>query len=773
LLGGANLCVLILGLCGACSQADDTPAGAHVVRLLDKLADAQIDLPFDPTDPEAVISAQSTLLLDLDTRALADRPTLLIGSDGRLTDLAAVLKKNPGRVSGRVDNPTLTMHPPETLLCPLYTSDKGPLLVRAWVGGEDPSVAVLPLRGDMRPDLFNLVALGEQIERSGFSLSGPNDRSGSWWTAVVPADKDRSHLFLVAVARYRSIEFGRLEVRRLTPLAAALLGRKLRPTEEHVMLGDSAREALVLPAGGSVTWDLTLPVDAPRLDIDLGTLGVEQSLQVRWELGASVDGEQGVWRLDPAGPVWSPHSVDLAALAGRRVSLSLSVLGDQGAAVLGRPTINSSPAPDGERRPDVLLILLDTLRADRTAPGEPTTPRIQALADVAVRFTDASSTSAWTLPAHASLFNSRWPQTHRVTGKLRRLDESAAPVLARAFRDAGYETVAFTGGGFVSPVYGMAAGFERYGISDPCFGTRQDGPRAELQSLIAEPNRRPLFAFVHTFAAHHGMPRPDELARFGLDDKSFRRLRGVLQDLTVALEQQQPQEIDDASIDGLRSLYDASVLAADELVGQIVDSLVACGRFDETVLVVTSDHGQELFDRGAFGHGHQMHSEVLRIPLIVRAPGVAAQVLDAPVSLVDLAPTLRELAGLPADSEAQGRSLVGLLQGERLAPTTLLSHLVAVTGEPTHVYRREARSLHVDEQPDGSLVATALYDLSVDPHERDNLLARRPDAVATLLQAFEQELAALRERGVAAASEVSLDAETRQKLIELGYLSGH
>jgi arylsulfatase A-like enzyme len=147
-------------------------------------------------------------------------------------------------------------------------------------------------------------------------------------------------------------------------------------------------------------------------------------------------------------------------------------------------------------------------------------------------------------------------------------------------------------------------------------------------------------------------------------------------------------------------------------------------------------------------------------------------VVDTPVSLVDLAPTLRDLAGLPADSGAQGRSLAALLMGGHLPPAPLLSHLGYVPSQPTHVYRREDLSLHIGEESDGSLIAQALYDLAIDPDERDNLLSRRPDAVASLLEAYEQGLAGLRALGVSTTSEVSLDPGTRQRLIELGYLSG-
>lgn len=795
-----RLALVVLLAALGCAPDHDAPVLPQLIRLLDEHPVAQ-RLPFDVNDREALIAACSMSVTRLSAAALVDERSLVIDGANTTTPLPALLAAAPARLVGEGDAAQLNLRPPETFIRPLDLDGSGPLLVRTWVAGEEASVALLPLRrgeqlgGRLAEQGSDLAALGERLVREGLPLSGSGDREGCWLSAVVPAvvppaqpgDSARDGLALVAVARTRPMTLGRTEVRRLTALGAALLSPGLRPSPGQVMLGNECREALILPTGARLSWQLTVPGNAPWLEFDMASLAASSALEVRWNVEpvpATDDPASKPWQLSwmPAPhdgtQHWSARRFNLSAVAGKDVLLTVTVGGDSGAALLGRPHLAGRPRSLAKRPPDVLLVVLDTLRADRVLPGAPASPRLQALADGAVRFSEASSTSSWTLPAHASLFSGRWPQTHGVTDKFRRLDESA-PRLARAFRDAGYETVAFTGGGFVAPLYGMAAGFERYGVSDPCTlgvdaetgePTRQVGSRAELKSLLAEPERRPVFAFVHTFAAHHGMPRPDELARFGLQSRDFLRLRDVIAELTAAQEAQRPQALDGATVTELRALYDASVLAVDELVGDIVDTLIEAGRFDDTVLVVTSDHGQELFERGAFGHGHQLHTELLRIPLIVHAPGVVSRVVDAPVSLVDIGPTLRELADLPADQGAHGRSLVPLLRGDTLPSVPLLSHLAYVPGAPTHQLRREALSLHLSEDH-GSLRAVSLFDLAADPEEQTDLLSARPGTADALRVEYETALASLRAESGPAAAQLTLDPETRRRLVELGYLS--
>ncbi|MFT7461804.1 MAG: arylsulfatase A-like enzyme [Pseudohongiellaceae bacterium] len=776
-----------------CGPTAKPPAAPQLIRLLDE-GPVRQSLPFDVNDRASLLAATSTPLLVLEAGQLTRAAAVVIRGDNTQLSLTSLLAQAPSRLRSSKQQALLSLQTPETLLRPLKISDTGPLWVRTWVEGEEASIAILPQRDDAasgNDPHIDTAAFAARLSATGLSLAGSGDREGCWMSTVVPADPARRDLVLVAIARFHPMAIGRTEVRRLSPLAAELLRPGLRPAEDQVMLRNQTREAVVLPCGSEITWELTVPRAQPQLEFDIASLAATSAPTVRWEVtrlshaGESLPGEvQILWTAADGNPEsWSPRRLELSPVAGQRVSITLSVEGRDGAALIGRPIIVGQASDGDTRHPDVLLVVLDTLRADRTAPGASMSPRIQALADKAVRFTQASSTSSWTLPSHASLFTSRWPQAHGVTDKFRRLDEST-PRLARAFRDAGYETVAFTGGGFVSPQYGMSAGFERYGVTDPCaLGTdseggdvtRQVGSRVALKELLAEPERRPVFAFVHTFAAHHGMPRGDELASFGLDAQDFLHLRDVLAELTAAQLIQQTQTPDAATIADIRALYDASVVAVDELVGDIVDTLVASGRFRNTVLVVTSDHGQELFERGAFGHGHQLHSELLRIPLVILAPGSIASTVDTPVSLVDLAPTLRELAGLPPDSGAHGRSLVPLLRGKALSGAAneapQLSHLAYVPSEPSHHLRRDNLSLHLSEDRHGTLHGEELFDLANDPNELNNLLDRR-SAVASALQAdYAAALSALQAESHSAASQVTLDPETRQRLIELGYLS--
>ncbi len=199
---------------------------------------------------------------------------------------------------------------------------------------------------------------------------------------------------------------------------------------------------------------------------------------------------------------------------------------------------------------------------------------------------------------------------------------------------------------------------------------------------------------------------------------------------------------------------------------------MAAGRFDDTILVVTSDHGQELFDRGTVGHGHQMHPELLRIPLLIRAPGTRVGEESTPVSLVDIGPTVRELAGLPSDEGSHGRSLVPLLTSGALGPRPILSHLGNSNKPATHVFRRGQLTLHLTDDDEGQPRPTALFDLATDPLEQHDLLEQRRALAEDMTAEFALALPLLRSQASQGAGAVALDDDTRRQLEELGYVTG-
>jgi arylsulfatase A-like enzyme len=233
--------------------------------------------------------------------------------------------------------------------------------------------------------------------------------------------------------------------------------------------------------------------------------------------------------------------------------------------------------------------------------------------------------------------------------------------LAELFAARGYETAAFTGGGFLDPKYGLGRGFERYaakthGKQEPA----ETAPAllARITSYLeARDDERPLFLFLHTYAVHNYYDARAEAAAkaggAGLDG------RGAYVKCVLGRESCPAEAWDE-----LRALYRAELELLDESFAALRAELERAGVWDGAVVVLLSDHGEGFEpERGRIHHGGRLHADQLRIPLLVRAPGVAPRAEPAPVSLVDLMPTLLELAGAPVPDGLDGRSLAAALRG--------------------------------------------------------------------------------------------------------------
>jgi hypothetical protein len=318
-----------------------------------------------------------------------------------------------------------------------------------------------------------------------------------------------------------------------------------------------------------------------------------------------------------------------------------------------------APAPAAPPRRNVVLISLDTLRADRMSlygAARATTPAIDRLAASGVAFTSAYSPSPWTLPAHAAMLTGRYPSA------LSRDPEdplyTLAPTLAAVLGAQGWATAAVTGGAFVSAAFGADRGFDTFAE-----GTVDDAV-ARLEALAPDP----FFLFFHTYAAH--MPYSDRrFVRDGEGERLADLYRGSQPEweplhLRLCCTGFVPTA---AEHDFLLRLYDGGVAAADEMVAALVAALHRLDVFDETIVIVTSDHGEEFWDhtgRAAY-HGHTLYRELLRIPLVWFETGLrdAGQRRGEDVHLVDVVPTVLARLGVPAPSALDGVDLSPLLDG--------------------------------------------------------------------------------------------------------------
>jgi arylsulfatase A-like enzyme len=447
------------------------------------------------------------------------------------------------------------------------------------------------------------------------------------------------------------------------------------------------------------------------------------------------------------------------------------------------------------RRPDVVLVVVDTLRADRLGAWgnrRGLTPFLDELAGRAHVFTRAYAQAPWTNPSVASLFTSRYQSQHGITEFLSVLaaDEQT---LAEALGEAGWATGGFSANGLLSRRAGFDQGFDAYrsflqlgGAEDRLLrpAKRADEITAEgmrwLDEVRASRPDVPVFLYLHYMEPHTPYaPPPALLERVRgpgapLDLGALNRAV-VLANLTAPAP---------AVLRDIQDAYDAEVLAIDEGLRALAAALDARGLLETSLLVVTADHGEEFQEHGGMGHGRTLYDEVLHVPLVIRTPGQGrGVVVDRLVSSVDVAPTILEVAGVPPRPTFEGVSLardltargtpsslrrwLARLFDDRPAPVVFSERRPQQAGAvrgPTHEDAVVSGWGKVIRSSDGS---RAFYALDVDPGER------RPDRVDEgEREHLDDRLRAMRaraERNRTPAETHAIDERTRGMLRALGY----
>lgn len=318
-------------------------------------------------------------------------------------------------------------------------------------------------------------------------------------------------------------------------------------------------------------------------------------------------------------------------------------------------------------RPNILLVVIDTLRADHLGCydyARPTSPAIDSLSRQGVTFDAAYTTAPWTLPAFASLLTSRYPWEHGASNDFFPVDP-ALPTVARELKRAGYETAAFVSHIYTSSDYGFQAGFDRFeefGITENYrFDEGREPVAARVVGRAADLLRRgelrePFFLLVHLFDPHWDYAAPGEWrdcftgpAPPGIDGTYRTISRYLPVDSLLA-----PEELDHVV-----DLYDGEIRYVDNWVDSLLAAFDRRAGADRSLVVLTADHGEEFQDHRSMGHAFTFYDEVLRVPLVVRDRSrlEAARRSGAPVSLLDVLPTILDAAGVEAPPAARGRSL--------------------------------------------------------------------------------------------------------------------
>ncbi len=393
-------------------------------------------------------------------------------------------------------------------------------------------------------------------------------------------------------------------------------------------------------------------------------------------------------------------------------------------------------------KPDVLLVVVDTLRADHLGAygyGRPTSPHLDALARRGTLFEKAWSAAPWTLPSVMSIITSRYPSSHRVENDGLKLAASI-PTLAETMRGAGYATGAFVSHVYVGRQFGFDRGFdtfEDFGVSAPGYRpeTRMEPTADRVTTAASEwvraQGNRPFFLMVHYFDPHWPYDPPEAYrsmfpsAYAGPLDAGYDAISRFKDPLV-----EMPADYRRFLIDR----YDGEIRFTDDQIGALIEAVEAAGRGSRTWVIVTGDHGEEFKDHGSIGHGRQLYEEVIRVPLIIAGPpggerpGAPARPVATPVSGIDLFPTVLDLAGIAkAPAGLSGTSLASLARTAAAAregapsPDRPLVNETARLGACRKAVRIGDLKLidFMDED------RSAFFDLAADPEERQDLSAQR------------------------------------------------
>ncbi len=477
------------------------------------------------------------------------------------------------------------------------------------------------------------------------------------------------------------------------------------------------------------------------------------------------------------------------------------------AAAQGPDPLPPEGAAAAERPPSVVFYLMDTCRDDRLSYRgyeRPTTPFLEWLAERAVVFESCYAQAAWTKPSMASMLSSQYPSTTGIYKLDQRLDDRfqtwPEQLQEHGWFTAGFSTNIVMGGLLSNYAQGFDHFVESTGINQGDPIRFASGSAAKLnEEVFAWMDRGrgqwPMLLYLHSVDPHEEYePEPQYLEEFAdpARHEQFREewrellaSRPPIPGLYVTQDNFDRTGIDAASfIEHASDCYDADILANDDQMQLLWDRLQQDGWGEDFVFVFTSDHGEEFFDHGGTCHGYSLYDEMVRVPLMIYAPGLVegGQRIAAPVRSLDLYPTLCELLGVEAPAGLQGRSLVPLMRGEATAATEIYSQhredpVVRLMGQGSGVMTslRAGKWKFILNELSSQMIEKPrfeLYDLEADPRERRNLAGEHPE----LVREFEAKVLAFQaahptpEQRPAAQAEEEMDEAVLEELRELGYI---
>lgn len=580
-------------------------------------------------------------------------------------------------------------------------------------------------------------------------------------------------------------------------------------------LGEIYRRALLMHTTETVHFDLTLPT-RPWLDLAVGTVEAHPTTFVVEIAADGEDSSRLLRRTITTENRWEETPLDLSAWAGKEVRITFRLQSDHsqqtgyfGGLVLhnrgATPSVNGTPLTGAPR--GVVFVLVDTLRRDHLDAygyGRETAPFLSELAARGALFKDDIAQASWTKVSVPSILTSLYPVTSGVTSMKSKVP-LAATTLAECFQAAGYATFATSSVAFSGRATNLHQGLdvlhERASIGDlghsPSKTARTYVDR--LTEWLEVHREQPFFVFLHLFDPHSPFDtyapysqmwseeggvqaQKEDIEKVQALFKDIRRGGDLLPDRTQLEQAGVPV---DAFVAREHDWYDESIRAMDAELRRLVERTEELGLADDTLIVFTSDHGEEFLEHGRHFHGNSTYGEMTNVPLMFYGPRwvPAGTVVEETVQTLDVYPTLLELCGIPAPDGIQGVSLTPLLRGSgtwRPRPAYASQFSEKKVVEETKdiasfaVVSRGYRLVQNVKRPEGH-AEFELYDHRNDPLNARDLAAEMPEKVKVLAREIElwhkltKSQALVREDG---EDEVEMSAAELEQLRQLGYIGG-
>ncbi|MCI0415231.1 sulfatase [bacterium] len=541
------------------------------------------------------------------------------------------------------------------------------------------------------------------------------------------------------------------------------------------------RSSLAIRAASNVIFQVTLPAQKPRLFFGIGVPSrkKETPQQTQFVYSVIIHTKWGSNELlrrtmhsSPKDAKWKDESVDLSDFAGKQVRLELK--SESSSSNLDSYIAWSSPeiydVASMTNKPNIILISIDTLRADRVFSGF--APNLAAFAKQSIVYRNAYCTFPSTLSSHTSVMTGLYVASHQVSRPTyqivrTKLIPRELNTIAEVAHQAGYYTAGITDGGFVSGFYGFEQGFQEY-LENPEKSHNRVATLDNAQQWIGTNSNRPFFLFLHSYTVHEPFHPPADVFRKlfpkpALDQPphiTMEWLDKVVGGKLIPTEQQK---------EFVRQCYNAEVYFYDQNFGLLMRKLKQLGLDKNTVILIFGDHGEMFFDRdNTFGHGKTLHKEEISVPLILSLPGKKQEERTDLVSLVDIYPTLAALMGAEIRNPIDGISLLEPPGSAKRSRRTIYYELTYGNEAKWGIQSNEFKMVFDKQKGQQSF-----YDLRKDPEEKNDLSATAPrtmQSMKALLSAYIQKSVTPTEL-VKGAQDKKESDELREQLKALGYIN--